>query len=91
MTVRGTVGIEATCFGIPVITAGTGRYDGNGFTIDHKSKKDYISTIRNIDKIKKYSKQTTNKAILFAYTLFCKKSFSTQNIKFFLSVIKNFQ
>lgn len=83
LTVRGTVGIEAACFGIPVITAGTGRYDGNGFTIDHKSKKDYLSTIRNIDKIKKYSKQTTNKAILFAYTLFCKRVFSTQNIKFF--------
>ena len=26
ITVRGTIGIELPCFGIPVITAGTGRY-----------------------------------------------------------------
>ena len=39
LTVRGTVGIEAACWGIPVITAGSGRYDNIGFTIDHKSKK----------------------------------------------------
>lgn len=82
LTVRGTVGIEAACFGIPVITAGTGRYDGNGFTIDHKSRKDYLNTINNINKIKKYNKQTTDKAISFAYTLFCKRVFSTQNINF---------
>lgn len=83
LTVRGTVGIEAACFGIPVITAGTGRYDGNGFTIDHKSKKDYLKTVSNINKIKKYDKQTIDKAIIFAHTLFCKRVFSTNNINFF--------
>ena len=46
-------------------------------------KKDYISTIRNIDKIKKYSKQTTNKAILFAYTLFVKEFFQLKISNFF--------
>ena len=28
---RGTVGIEAALFGVPVVTAGTGRYAGRGF------------------------------------------------------------
>ena len=31
LTVRGTVGLEAACQGIPVITGGTGRYDRKGF------------------------------------------------------------
>ena len=41
ITVRGTVGIEAACFGIPVITAGTGRYNDLGFTIDSNNINDY--------------------------------------------------
>ena len=34
LTVRGTIGIEAARMGIPVLTAGTGRYDRKGFTIN---------------------------------------------------------
>ena len=34
LTVRGTIGMELPCFGIPVVTAGTGRYSGRGFTIE---------------------------------------------------------
>jgi hypothetical protein len=34
LTVRGTIGMELPCFGIPVVTAGTGRYSGRGFTMD---------------------------------------------------------
>ncbi len=34
LTVRGTIGMEAARLGIPVITAGTGRYDHRGFTVD---------------------------------------------------------
>ena len=31
LTVRGTIGMELPCFGIPVVTAGTGRYSGPWF------------------------------------------------------------
>ena len=34
LTVRGTVGCELACYGVPVITAGTGRYSHQGFTVD---------------------------------------------------------
>ena len=38
LTVRGTIGIEAAYRGIPVLTAGTGRYDRRGFTIDFNDR-----------------------------------------------------
>ena len=51
LTVRGTTGIEGACFGCNVLTAGTGRYDGKGFTIDSKSPSEYLKKIENIHQI----------------------------------------
>jgi len=48
LTVRGTVGMELPCFGIPVITAGTGRYSGSGFTVDPRSKIEYEAVLSRI-------------------------------------------
>ncbi|MGI0014515.1 MAG: hypothetical protein ACREBU_13895, partial [Nitrososphaera sp.] len=42
ITVRGTIGIEMACHGIPVLTAGTGRYSDLGFTIDSKTREEYL-------------------------------------------------
>ena len=53
MTVRGTVGCELACYGIPVITAGNGRYSDEGFTIDPKSKEELYKYIENLGKIEK--------------------------------------
>ena len=48
VTVRGTVGIEAAARGINVLTAGTGRYSGYGFTIDSSSKEEYLAKLASI-------------------------------------------
>lgn len=82
LTVRGTVGIEAACFGIPVITAGTGRYDNLGFTIDSNSKADYFLKLKNINKYKKYSEKKIDIAAKFAYATLISKQLKTQVIKF---------
>jgi len=37
ITIRGSVGVELPCFGVPVLTAGTGFYSGRGFTVDSAS------------------------------------------------------
>lgn len=42
VTVRGTAGLELPCFGVPTLTAGTGRYSGLGFTRDFATKEDYL-------------------------------------------------
>jgi hypothetical protein len=49
ITVRGTSGIEASVFGVPVVTAGTGRYAGRGFTIDPATPEEYLEKLRTLD------------------------------------------
>ncbi len=48
VTVRGTVGIEAAAFGVPALTAGTGRYDRLGFTEDSASRAGYLRRLRRL-------------------------------------------
>lgn len=70
ITVRGTIGIEAPCFGIPVITAGTGRYSGLGFTNDSQSIDEYIGKLRHIADIPRLTPAETSLARRHAYSLF---------------------
>tara|TARA_B100000989_G_C19420160_1_gene418260 strand:- start:185 stop:883 length:699 start_codon:yes stop_codon:yes gene_type:complete len=67
LTVRGTIGCELSCFGIPVFTAGTGRYSYQGFTIDSKNKRDYENKIRNIQKYSRLSKEKVKRARVYSY------------------------
>lgn len=70
ITVRGTVGAELPCFGIPVLTAGTGRYSGKGFTIDSNTPDEYLHKVANIQKIAPLSAQQRDMAIKHAYLFF---------------------
>ena len=56
ITCQGTVGIEFSCLGIPIITAGAAFYCNYGFTIDSTSQYDYFINLSNLDKIKKLNK-----------------------------------
>ncbi|MBI3306197.1 MAG: hypothetical protein HYZ84_00115 [Candidatus Omnitrophica bacterium] len=49
LTVRGTIGIESASFGIPVLTAGTGRYDHKGFTVDAATREEYLRNVSRIE------------------------------------------
>lgn len=51
LTVRGTVGMELPMFGTTVLTAGTGRYAGLGFTVDSASKAQYLERITSIQDV----------------------------------------
>ena len=51
LTVRGTVGLEFPCFGVPVLTGGTGGYSGRGFTIDSATPEEYLSRLASIQEI----------------------------------------
>ncbi len=70
ITVRGTIGIEAPCFGIPVFTAGTGRYSGLGFTNDSKTQQEYLEKMRTIHAFPALSESETSLARRHAYALF---------------------
>lgn len=70
ITVRGTVGIEAPCFGIPVFTAGTGRYDGLGFTNDSATIEEYLGKMRRIQDFPRLTPEETSLACRHAHALF---------------------
>ena len=70
ITVRGTIGAELPCFGVSVLTAGTGRYSGRGFTIDSNSVEEYLDKIANIQKIPALSDNQRKLALKHAYLFF---------------------
>lgn len=70
LTVRGTIGIEMPCFGVPVFTAGTGRYSGLGFTHDSVSREDYLGKLRRLQEFHPLSAEEVMLARKHAYALF---------------------
>jgi hypothetical protein len=70
LTVRGTIGIEMACHGIPVLTAGTGRYSHLGFTIDSDSAQEYLHRLLQLHTLPSMSAHQTELARRFAYGLF---------------------
>lgn len=70
VTVRGTTGIEAASFGIPVVTAGTGRYERKGFTIDSNTCDQYLNRIARIQEIPRLSTAEQELAERYAYGIF---------------------
>ncbi len=70
VTVRGTVGIEAATFGIPVFTAGTGRYDHKGFTVDSESREEYLTRLNRIHEQPALSPEQQELAERYAYGVF---------------------
>lgn len=48
LTVRGTIGMELPCLGIPVVTAGSGRYSGHGFTIDPQNVHEFSEQLATL-------------------------------------------
>jgi len=73
ITVRGTVGIESALFGIPVVTAGTGRYAGRGFTLDSATREEYLEKLATLETRPRLSAAQVEIAERFAYgMLFCR-------------------
>lgn len=70
ITIRGTVGMELPCFGIPVLTAGTGRYSGLGFTVDSSSAGEYLDRLRRIGELPPLTDEQTLLGKRHAYALF---------------------
>ncbi len=73
VTVRGSIGYEMPCFGVPVVTAGTGRYSGFGFTLDHDSSLDYLATLARLENVGRLSPETTHRARVHAYALMVRR------------------
>jgi hypothetical protein len=81
VTVRGTCGLEMPCFGTPVVTAGTGRYSGLGFTIDCTTRAEYLDRLANIQKIEPLSDAQVLRAKRHAYTLFVRRPWKMRSFR----------
>jgi len=68
--VRGTIGIEMACRGVPVLTGGTGRYSGLGFTVDSDSPQAYLDRLANIEALAPMSLEERERARRYAYAVF---------------------
>ncbi len=67
LTVRGTIGMELPCFGIPVVIAGTGRYASRGFTIDPKTREEYAGLLARLQDVLRLDAETIRRARLHYY------------------------
>lgn len=70
ITVRGTIGMEMPCFGVPVFTAGTGRYSGLGFTNGSATKEEYLAKLAHIEEFDRMTEEELLVAKKHAFTAF---------------------
>lgn len=81
VTVRGTPGIEAAAQGKAVFTAGTGRYDRHGFTVDSASREEYLEKLSKIHTISPLTSEQVELAQKFAFGTFLLRPFHLQNMR----------
>jgi hypothetical protein len=70
ITIRGSVGFELPCFGVPVLTAGTGFYSGRGFTVDSATPEEYLKRLRHIEGVVALTPEQIELARRHAWALF---------------------
>jgi hypothetical protein len=80
ITVRGTSGLEMAALGKQVITAGTGRYEGCGFTQDPQSIKEYEDLIANLQFLQTPDVEATLLAKKYSYGVFGMKAFELTSL-----------
>jgi hypothetical protein len=89
LTVRGTIGMELPCLGIPVVTAGTGRYSRYGFTIDPDTREEYERTLLNLHLQPKLDDNTIELARRHAYWVFLNRTVNFNSISVMTSTVLN--
>ena len=82
LTVRGTVGIEAASRGIRTLTAGTGRYDRQGFTTDSDTRGEYLMKLGSLESIPPMSDEEIELARRYAYGTFLVRPTPLSSIDF---------
>jgi len=81
LTVRGTSGLEMAALGRTVITAGTGRYEGRGFTCDPQTPEAYRDLLRCLPDIPQITPEQTELAQRYAHGIFILKPFTLSTLK----------
>jgi hypothetical protein len=69
LTVRGTIGLEMAVMGRHVVTGGTGRYSGYGFTLDSQTRDEYFARLRRLGSLPPPSPDQADLAARYVDTL----------------------
>jgi hypothetical protein len=80
ITVRGTSGLEMAALGKTVITAGTGRYEGNGFTVDPATVEEYVSILESLPNVPEPTEEQIQLAQRYAHAIFLMKPFTIKSL-----------
>jgi len=80
LTVNGTVGMEFPCYGVPAVLAGSGRYDGRGFTVDPSTKEEYFATLKTLHTIPPLSAEARRLARQHFLALMTRRQVSLEDI-----------
>lgn len=89
ITVRGTVGIELAALGVPVLTAGSGRYAQLGFTRDYLDKDSYLEALRHIQDAPPMTQSEQELAKLHAFAVFILRPYPLVGLTPNLSEFRN--
>ncbi len=81
ITVRGTSGLELPCYGVPIFTAGTGRYSGLGFSIDSQTRDEYLRRMAEIQDQPPLTPAQTLLARQHAYAVFCLRPWEMKSFR----------
>jgi len=81
VTVRGTSGIELGALGKTVITAGSGRYENVGFTLNSRTVEEYLKVLTKLPEVPQPNDKQKWLAHRFAYATFCMKPFTMDFMK----------
>ena len=87
LTVRGTIGAELPCYGVPVVTAGTGRYDRYGFTMDPSTREEYEKVLLELHQYPRLTANEIDKARKHAYWFFLNRTVSFDDISEMISTV----
>ncbi len=82
LTVRGTIGIEAAYRGIPVLTAGTGRYDRLGFTVDFDDRDSYLARLQRLETVPPLTPAEWDLAKKYAFGTFALRPTPLSSVQF---------
>jgi hypothetical protein len=82
VTVRGTVGMEAACFGLTTVTAGTGRYDRLGFTTDPDTPEEFRELLRHVERLKKPTPEAVELARRYTRAVLLERPITYRTIEF---------
>jgi len=81
VTVRGTSGLEMAALGRTVITAGTGRYEGRGFTCDPQTADAYRDLLQRLPNVPEITPEQKELAQRYAHGIFILKPFTLSTLQ----------